>query len=149
MSNPFANAVRSGGITQHEARFTWLLLGFTWPHGTEWEKMVSKRVYGKLFTKVSPRLPPTCAQLYNCSNRSLSRSEVPMAAICWLLTRDSSSSQAGWRWANVRPSPSGSTVGAMMTESSWDTAKVWQPRYERPEYFKSEVLLKFNTHPTC
>lgn len=30
MSNCFANAVRSGGITQQEARFTWLLLGFTW-----------------------------------------------------------------------------------------------------------------------
>lgn len=30
MSNSLAKAVRSGGITQQEARFTWLLLGFTW-----------------------------------------------------------------------------------------------------------------------
>lgn len=30
MSNSLANAVRSGGITQQEARLTWLLLGFTW-----------------------------------------------------------------------------------------------------------------------
>lgn len=30
MSNSLANAVRSGGITQQEARFTWLLLGLTW-----------------------------------------------------------------------------------------------------------------------
>lgn len=30
MSNSLAKAVRSGGITQQEARLTWLLLGFTW-----------------------------------------------------------------------------------------------------------------------
>jgi len=33
MSNSLAKAVRSGGMTQQEARFTWLLLGFTWREG--------------------------------------------------------------------------------------------------------------------
>lgn len=76
------------------------------------------------------RPPPTWAQLYSCSSRSLSRSDVPMAAIFWLLTRASSCSHAGCRWARLWSASRGGG-GAMMTESSWDTARVWQAGDER------------------